>query len=511
MLGISGSFGASGIKKYANVEELPISNVKVGTLAHVETNLKNRSALYIFNRDENGNAGWYKIATVNLAPVIVQGPDAAYNLSNDGSPIVIELIAEDPEGLPITWTATGSTSGLADIVQDGNTFTISASQSAVTNETSGSFELVFKATDGVSFSAAASTFSLQFAIGPADPTNLTILSEFSVQGAIIGSITSFDDYVITTSRTGNVNPAALSIHDITDLSNPSLVSEFTLPSSFLSGTTIRKSQSSGVYAVGNRSGGVHEVAFLDISDIQNPSLISILPGLSEPIGSNDSHFIIISTEFENSFIASVNSSTLQVSDSTSPGIIEYRGVSPRVPDNYNGNKFAVGVSYDDLFQPFTPELANAMQIIEIDQNGSLTLGPVFKDDEVDLHFFDGRYAYAKTRSTGLLQIWDCEDTFNPFKTFEESSSQSGATVFTRSMYLADNFLYVAFSSSSGTNLHVYEVSDKFSPVYLGVSFTASNNALTGQGMTVSNKGVIVSNRKDISGSVPADVSILGND
>jgi len=158
--GFGGSFGA-GVKKYTTMADLPLTGVSDGTLAHVETNLQGEGALYL--RTDNG---WYKIATVNLAPSIVEGPDADYELPNDGSPLVLSLVAADPEGLPVSWTyqvSAGAIAGVADVSQDGGTFTLTADPAAVSGQTPGEFSLTFVASDGVSLSSAVSAFTLSFA------------------------------------------------------------------------------------------------------------------------------------------------------------------------------------------------------------------------------------------------------------------------------------------------------------------------------------------------------------
>lgn len=167
MFGISGgSFGGSGVKKYLTVADLPLTGVKPGTLAHVEENLQGESALYLWSGTQL-SGGWYKVATVNLAPALTQGPDASYVLPNDGSPLTISLVAEDPEGLPISWSfqlSDGTLEGVADVVQDGGTFTIAADPAALAAKTPGAFSLTFVASDGVSLSAATSSFTLTFAL-----------------------------------------------------------------------------------------------------------------------------------------------------------------------------------------------------------------------------------------------------------------------------------------------------------------------------------------------------------
>ena len=494
MLGISGSFGASGIKKYANVEELPISNVKVGTLAHVETNLKNRSALYIFNRDENGNAGWYKIATVNLAPVIVQGPDAAYNLSNDGSPLTIELVAEDPEGLPITWTATGSTSGLADIVQDGNTFTISASQSAVTNETSGSFELVFKATDGVSFSAAASTFSLQFAIGPADPTNLIFASRMETDSEFLRQVYIAENghaCIVHSENNANLNTPRVSVYDISDIDNPILKGYVENPGSEGSVVGVYGCISGNILMINNVS--VDTIYFVDVSDPENPFFVRTVNGWRTANFCNK-NFVIVSNQAGQ--LATLDVTTGQLVDiiSQTDGATYLDGNirHGRCPDDYDGNVFVIGQTGSA-----SPPSNRSMRSLSLNESGFISIETsFFKDQDVNgCYFFDGRFAYTKTFDTDLVQIWDIQDPKNPFKVFEESTVQSGNRSGTISMFVQDGFLYVSHSSTAGSDLHLYDVSEPSQTQYIGITRSSSVQFASLSAINVSNQAVLFGDRE----------------
>lgn len=157
--------GGGGVTEYPTVAELPMSGVEQGTLALVKETLQGDSAVFIWNGSTTAG-GWYKLATVNLAPTIVSGPDPEYVLPNDGTPVTLELVAEDPEGLPISWSyvlAEGSVEGVAVVTQDGSTFTVAADPAAVAAQAGGVFSLTFKADDGVSVAGATAEFTLSFA------------------------------------------------------------------------------------------------------------------------------------------------------------------------------------------------------------------------------------------------------------------------------------------------------------------------------------------------------------
>jgi hypothetical protein len=145
--------GGAGTTVYDTIAELPLSGNDAGDRAFVREN----NRLYIWN-----GVGWFNIALLNQNPTITQGPESIYFLSIDGTPTTITLLANDPEGFPITWSyqVTGGTLGnTATIVQDGNVFTITPS----TDEADvGEFSITFTASDGVNVSTATSTFELTF-------------------------------------------------------------------------------------------------------------------------------------------------------------------------------------------------------------------------------------------------------------------------------------------------------------------------------------------------------------
>jgi hypothetical protein len=137
--------------------DLPLTGNSAGDMAYI-TDL---SSLYIFTGSGAGG-GWFNIGLINESPTITTGPDATYLLSLDGTPTVITLVANDPEGLPITWSyavTTGSLGTTATVSQTDNVFTITPSSTEVD---AGNFGITFTASDGVNLATAASTFTLVF-------------------------------------------------------------------------------------------------------------------------------------------------------------------------------------------------------------------------------------------------------------------------------------------------------------------------------------------------------------
>jgi hypothetical protein len=148
---LGGSGG--GVTAYATIAELPLTGNNSGSMAFVSQN----NRLYIWN-----GVGWFNIALINTSPTITQGPNPSYLFATNGTPIVITLLANDPEGIPITWSAqvtSGTLGNTATITQNNNVFTITPS----TNEANaGTFGVTFTASDGVNIATAVSSFTLAF-------------------------------------------------------------------------------------------------------------------------------------------------------------------------------------------------------------------------------------------------------------------------------------------------------------------------------------------------------------
>ena len=146
-----------GVVIYATVQDLPVS-ADPGQLAFI-TSTNN---IYLWN-----GSIWFLVLTANTpntAPYITQGPLGGYLLATDGTPTVITVAAQDPEGVPITWDyaiTSGNIGTIATIDQLENVFTITPS---TTPSDAGSFELTITASDGVSFASAKTYIRLRFAV-----------------------------------------------------------------------------------------------------------------------------------------------------------------------------------------------------------------------------------------------------------------------------------------------------------------------------------------------------------
>lgn len=136
---------------YGATSDLPLTQNQVGDQAFVTSN----NNLYVWN-----GSGWYKIATVNLTPSITTQPESTYTFQTDGTAISVTLAATDPEGFPLTWSATESGMGtLATKSQSDNVFTYTPSTDS--GDQGSSFTATFSVTDGVNTAVSnTATFTI---------------------------------------------------------------------------------------------------------------------------------------------------------------------------------------------------------------------------------------------------------------------------------------------------------------------------------------------------------------
>lgn len=139
----------STITVYATVNDLPTTGNQAGDQAYVSGN----NRLYLYN-----GSGWYNIALVNQTPSI-SGNSASYGLATDGTATVVTLTGTDPEGLPLTWSATTSgDTAIATVTNSANVFTITP----VTSGNGGTLTVTFRASDGINIGTSNSSFQLSF-------------------------------------------------------------------------------------------------------------------------------------------------------------------------------------------------------------------------------------------------------------------------------------------------------------------------------------------------------------
>lgn len=145
----------------AQAVNLPMTGNEIGSMAYVQES----NRLYVWN-----GSGWFEVALVNTNPTITAGGSATYELATDGTPTVVTLTANDPEGIPLTWSysVTSGALGGTTVSNVDNVFTVTP---GVTDTT---FTLTFTASDGVNVDTSTSSFTLAF--GP----------QSSYQGSVAG-------------------------------------------------------------------------------------------------------------------------------------------------------------------------------------------------------------------------------------------------------------------------------------------------------------------------------------
>lgn len=149
-----------GVEDYSSVINLPLSGNNIGDQAFVSST----GRLYIWT-----GVGWYNIALVNTTPIWDSNgePASTYMLATDGTATTITLLASDPEGLVISYTATTDSDldAIASISQNNNQFTITPLFTTDDDSAqSGSGTITFRATDGVNILPAISTFNINFSL-----------------------------------------------------------------------------------------------------------------------------------------------------------------------------------------------------------------------------------------------------------------------------------------------------------------------------------------------------------
>jgi hypothetical protein len=150
--------GSGGINTYPTMSNLPLTGVTAGSMAMV----LDVNKLYV-----NNGQGWYFISIINASPSITGGIDSNYILDKYGVPTVITVIADDPEGFPLTYTHSAPALGnTAVITQNNEVFTITPT----TNELNGGvFDVTFTASDGVNIASQTTNMILAW---PADPSGV---------------------------------------------------------------------------------------------------------------------------------------------------------------------------------------------------------------------------------------------------------------------------------------------------------------------------------------------------
>ena len=186
---------------YTSVDNLPTTGNDVGDQAFVSGN----NRLYIWN-----GTGWYNIALINTNPAFDSSgtPESTYRLATDQSTTTITLLATDPEGLNITYSAVADSDfgGLATVSQDSSVFTITPFSKDSATTTTGN--LTFKASDGVNIASAISEFTLTFEVKHSNHT--TVLLKANGNNGTNTTITDASSNNHTITVVGNATAHPLS-------------------------------------------------------------------------------------------------------------------------------------------------------------------------------------------------------------------------------------------------------------------------------------------------------------
>ena len=167
----SGGGGAS-TSLYDGIDDLPVS-AEDGTKALITST----NRLYIYS-----GSGWYNIAIVNTTPYWSTEANSSYALDLNGASTVITILATDPEGVSITYTAVTDSDfdNIATITKDsdnGRTFTITPTDSENGTAVNGSGTVTFKASDGLNLVQSLSSFSLLFAVVQSSFTTMLLKAD----------------------------------------------------------------------------------------------------------------------------------------------------------------------------------------------------------------------------------------------------------------------------------------------------------------------------------------------
>ena len=155
---------------YDSIGSLPTSGNVLGEQALVIGD-SSTDRLYIWE-----GSAWYQVALIQNSPTFTTSPDAEYALATDGvTTTVITLAATDPEGFPVTFSATTNVGfdSIATVSQDSSVFTVTpfSEDSAGVSRTG---TITFKASDGISVASAISTFTITFKVVNSNYTSMLL-------------------------------------------------------------------------------------------------------------------------------------------------------------------------------------------------------------------------------------------------------------------------------------------------------------------------------------------------
>ena len=163
---------SSATSVYTSIDDLPAS-AENGTKALITSTSK----LYLYS-----GSGWYNIALVNTTPYWSTDANSSYNLNTNGTSTTVTVLATDPEGVPITYTAVTDSdfNQIATVAKDsdnGRTFIITPIDSDNGPAVGGTGTVTFKASDSINLVQSLSTFSLLFATYQSSYTTMLLKAD----------------------------------------------------------------------------------------------------------------------------------------------------------------------------------------------------------------------------------------------------------------------------------------------------------------------------------------------
>ena len=223
-----------------NSADLPITGNQAGDMKLV-TSTNN---LMIHN-----GSGWYKIATItNASPTISSAGDGSYNFLTNGTPVSIEIVASDPEGVAlqykyqVTTGSLGSTAAVTNSATSGGTYSALAANTYSNNR-------FFKVTPSTN-EAHAGTFAITFSVTDGINTANSTVSTFTL-GFDVGTSVSFNE-----SKTGTSENEYLLYPSQYNLGTADWTIEFWVWFYDFGATSQTSNQNRGIVLIGKNNGGL---------------------------------------------------------------------------------------------------------------------------------------------------------------------------------------------------------------------------------------------------------------
>ena len=256
-----------------NASDLPITGNQAGDMKLV-TSTNN---LMIHN-----GSGWYKIATItNASPTISSAGDSSYNFQTDGTPVTIEIVASDPEGVALQYKYQVTTGAIGSIATVTNSATSGGTYSALAANTY-SNNRFFKVTPSTS-EAHAGTFAITFSVTDGVNTANSSASSFTL-AFDIGASMSFSE-----SKTGNAENEYLIYPNQYNLGTADWTIEFWVWFYDFGATSQSSNQNRGILLIGKNDGGIAIEGYDYNGSVNGRGAIRLL-------GNNGGHGVVLTSD-----------------------------------------------------------------------------------------------------------------------------------------------------------------------------------------------------------------------